>query len=103
MTADSHSKWAVRMGFYAYKVCKMLQAHAGADQCKQQDILEQRWGKSTYISNKPNSSGMWPAETGEHLLSWAAQHKAQLLMKLTLKGGIFSFFLFSEHLLREAG
>ncbi len=67
------------------------------------DILSSAVAKAHAFSIKQNSGGIWQAETGEHLLSWAAQHKTQLLIKLTLKGVVFSFFLFSEHLLCEAG
>jgi len=31
--------------------------------------------KACLFSSKQNSSGMWQAETAEHLLSWAARHK----------------------------
>ena len=67
MTADRHSRSAVQMGFCAFKVWKISQAHAGADQCKQQEVLEQRCGKSTCVSIKQNSSGICQAETG-HLV-----------------------------------
>ncbi len=57
--------------------------------------------KERAFSIKQNCGGIWQAETGQHWLSWAAQYNTWLLIEL--KGVAFSFFLFSDHLLCEAG
>ncbi len=75
MIADRQFKQVVQTGFCVYKVCKMSQAHAGADQCKQQEGLEQCCGMC--VSIKQNTEWHLEGKNKQALVLWSTCFVAQ--------------------------